>query len=90
LAAQIRFSSRRISPEEYDDAVQRVPHQCPLLLAGDWRTGAQLLADAPADSAQTIAALTAGRAGRAALDALAASVERRAAEMELATRPGAY
>jgi hypothetical protein len=83
-AAQIRLSFRRISPEEYDEAVQRVPHQCPLLLAGDWRTGAQLLADAPVDSMQTIEALVAGRAGRAALDALAASINRRAEETELA------
>ncbi len=66
-----------------------MPNQCPLLLAGDWRTGVQLLADAPADSAYTIAALAAGRAGRAALDALATSVERRAEEMERATCPDA-
>ena len=80
--AQVRLYFRRICPEEYDEAVRRVPHQCPLLLAGDWRTGAQLLADAKADAAQTIASLAAGRAGRAALDALAASVERWVVELE--------
>jgi hypothetical protein len=29
-----------------DVAVQRAPRQCPLVLAEDWRMGAQLLADA--------------------------------------------
>jgi hypothetical protein len=82
VTPQLQISYRRICPEEYDEAVQRIPHQCPLLLAGDWRTGAQLLADAKADAAHTIASLAAGRAGRAALDALTASVERWVVEAE--------
>ncbi len=84
MMTQVQVYFRRICPEEYDEAVRRVPNQCPLLLAGDWRTGAQLLADAKSDTVQTIASLAAGRAGWAVLDALATSVERWAAEVERA------
>jgi hypothetical protein len=34
---------RAVSPEEYDAAVRHRPTQCPLHVAGDPRTGSQLL-----------------------------------------------
>ena len=33
---------RPVMPEEYDEAVRRCPDLCPLILAGDRRTGAQV------------------------------------------------
>ena len=47
-----------VTPDEYDAAVARAPHRCPLLLLGDRRPGRLLLVDAPADAARGIAALT--------------------------------
>jgi hypothetical protein len=40
---------RFITPAEYDDAVRRDPLTCPLAATGDFRSGAQLLADAASD-----------------------------------------
>ena len=79
---QLRYYARVITPEEYDAAVHSTPHLCPLLLAGDWRTGRQLLADAPADSEETMASLVASRRGARQLASLASAVEGWAAEAE--------
>ena len=76
------YYARVITPEEYDAAVHSTPHLCPLLLAGDWRTGRQLLADAPADSEETMASLVASRRGARQLASLASAVEGWAAEAE--------
>ncbi len=47
----------------------------PRAVAGDFRTGRQLLADAAADRHQTVSAMAACPRGRAELDTLAATVE---------------
>ena len=79
---QLRHITRVITPEEYDAAVHSTPHLCPLLLAGDWRTGRQLLADAPSDSEETMASLVASRRGAGLLGSLASAVEGLAVEAE--------
>ena len=56
--AQVKFHVQSVTPDEYDAAVARAPHRCPLLLLGDRRPGRLLLVDAPADAARGIAALT--------------------------------
>ena len=73
---------RAITPAEYDEAARRTPHLCPLLLAGDRRSGQRLLDDAAQGASGPMASLAASRAGRAMLDALAASVEEWAGEAE--------
>ena len=82
--AQVSSVFRAITPAEYDEAARRTPHLCPLLLAGDRRSGQQLLDDGAEGASGAMAALVAGRAGRAMLDTLAAAVEVWATEAELA------
>ena len=76
------ISYRVISPEEYDWATEHKPHLCPLVFAGDRRTGLQLLRDAAAESAQSMESLACSPGGQAKLDTLAASVESWAEELE--------
>ena len=65
---------REISPAEYDAALRATPETCPLLaVAGDGRSGAELLAGLDADRRHAARAL--GSAGWAAqLDRLAADL----------------
>ncbi len=65
---------REISPAEYDAALRAVPAACPLLtVAGDGRSGAELLAGLDADRRHGARAL--GSAGWAAqLDRLAIDI----------------
>ncbi len=65
---------REISPAEYDAALLALPAACPLLtVAGDGRSGAELLAGLDADRRH--GALALGSAGWAAqLDRLAADI----------------
>ena len=79
---QMLISYRAITCTEYDEAARRTPHRCPLVQAGDWRTGQQLMLDAAADSVVGIAELAASPGGRAKLDTLAASVEAWAGDAE--------
>ena len=56
---------REITPADYDAALLRAPADCPLLaVAGDARSGAELLADAADDRRRTLRNLTAGARGR--------------------------
>uniref|UniRef100_A0A7S0M3U1 Uncharacterized protein n=1 Tax=Cryptomonas curvata TaxID=233186 RepID=A0A7S0M3U1_9CRYP len=71
----IKNHYRLITPEEYDEAVQRDPMCSPLTATGDHRSGHRLLADTEADLLRTIAGMAAGREGRAELDAIAAATE---------------
>ena len=80
------LSYRAITCAEYDEAARRTPHLCPLVQAGDMRTGQQLIRDAAADSEVAIVELAASPGGRAMLDALAASVEAWAGDMERRAR----
>jgi hypothetical protein len=68
--------SRRMTPEEYDAVCERLPASAISLqrAAGDLRTGAQLLADMPADRSVTIAGLAGCERGRALLSRLAAEI----------------
>ena len=79
----MRILYRIIAPAEYDEALRRTPHLCPLALAGDLRPGRRLLDDAAADSAGGMASLTGSVGGRAALSALAANIEAAAAAAEI-------
>jgi hypothetical protein len=47
----VRYLTRVVTPEEYDEAVRRVPEMCPMYYMGDRRTGRQLLNDFDADAA---------------------------------------
>jgi hypothetical protein len=47
----VRYLTRVVTPEEYDEAVRRVPEMCPMYYMGDRRTGRQLLDDFDADAA---------------------------------------
>lgn len=83
---QIKFAHRLIGPDEYDDAVRRWPTCCPLVMLGDFRSGRQLLADAPADSAETLSSLAMSPTGRATLDNLAVHLEQLLARLELSPK----
>ncbi len=70
----MRYLTRVVTPEDYDAAVRLRPETCPMFYMGDRRTGRQLLADADADAAVTVAALArllAAAAGDAAAAAAA-------------------
>ena len=73
-----------MGPDEYDDAVLRMPRCCPLAMLGDTRSGRQLLADAAADyaEAERIGPLKSSVAGRAILDRIAERLERLVAALE--------
>lgn len=73
-------ASPRRNTTTLSSACPPVPAAADGAVAGDCRTGAQLLANATA--AQTMSTLVAGRTRRAALDAFAANVGRWAAEAE--------
>ncbi len=55
--SQVRYLTRIVTPDDYDTAVHLQPETCPMHYMGDRRTGRQLLADADADAAITVAAL---------------------------------
>ncbi len=79
---------REISPAEYDAALRAVPAACPLLtVAGDGRSGAELLAGLDADRRHAVRAL--GSAGWVAqLDRLAADIGPRVAEAQAGRAEG--
>ena len=77
---QMLISYRAIDCAEYDDATRRMPHLCPLVQAGDWRTGQELISGAAAS--EDIETLAISQRGRAMLDTLAASVEAWAGDAE--------
>ncbi len=79
---QVKIAHRLIGPDEYDDAVRRRPDCCPLVMLGDYRSGRQLLADAPADSAETLTSLATTPTGRATLDKVADHLEQLLAQLE--------
>ena len=68
-----------VTPDEYDAAVAADPAHSTLAALGDRRSGRQLLADAAADRARSLASLAACPRGRAELDTIAAAVEALAA-----------
>ena len=47
----MRYLTRTVTPDEYDEAVRRAPETCPMYYMGDRRTGRQLLDDFEADAA---------------------------------------
>jgi hypothetical protein len=51
----VRYLTRVVTPEDYDAAARLQPETCPLYYMGDRRSGHQLLADAIADDAITVA-----------------------------------
>ncbi len=53
----MRYLTRIVSPDDYDDAVRLHPETCPMHYMGDRRTGRQLLHDFDADAAMSVAAL---------------------------------
>ena len=57
-------------------------------MLGDRRSGRQLLADAPADAAETFASLDRTPAGRARLDSVAAHLEMLLADLDPAHSGG--
>ena len=71
-----------ITADAYDEALRSTPELCPLTLVGDMRSGAQLLADAAADSAQTIESMVLSHAGRVGLQHLLERIQDRTTEME--------
>ena len=85
-AVQVKIAHRIIGPDEYDDAVRRWPQSCPLVMLGDFRSGRQLLADAAADSAETLASLASSPSGCAAMDNIADHLELLLARLELAPK----
>jgi hypothetical protein len=78
-----------VSSNEYDEAASSSPHSCPLRLTGDHRSGEQLLADARADSVQTVRDLASRPAGRALLAQLAVYVEGLCVRLDPAGQPPA-
>ena len=72
---QLKHHLRRITPEEYDTAVQRDILCSPHAATGDRRSGRRLLADAGADQLLSVADLAASREGRAELDTIATAMD---------------
>jgi hypothetical protein len=72
---QLKHHVRRITPEEYDTAVQRDVFCSPHAATGDRRSGSRLLAEAGADQLLSVADLVASREGRAELDTIATAME---------------
>jgi hypothetical protein len=79
---QVKHTTEVVSPDEYDEAVQRDPRLGALCLTGDLRTGQQLLADAAEDKLRTVGWMAACPRGRAELDAIAAATELLAKNLE--------
>ncbi len=73
---------RVITPREYDEAAQRHPNCCPLVMMGDRRSGQQLLDCAGEDLEQTMESLASSPEGRAQLDCLAEHLELQLQAME--------
>ncbi len=80
----MKIASRVVTPQEYDEAAQRHPQRCPLVMMGDLRSGQELIDSAAEDYAQTLGALAGSEAGRARLDGLAERLERQVHAMEQA------
>ncbi len=53
----MRYLTRIVTPDDYDTAVRLRPETCPMYYMGDRRTGRQLLDEADADAAITVATL---------------------------------
>ena len=79
---QLKQIHQVITEEAYDEALRSTPELCPLTLVGDMRSGAQLLADAAADSVQTIESMVLSHAGRAGLQHLVERIQDRTTDME--------
>ena len=72
---QVKHLYRVVSPEEYDEAVQRNPSASLLAATGDHRSGQQLLTDGAFDARRTAAAAAASEVGREELNAMAAAAD---------------
>ena len=59
----------------YDEVARDSPQLCPLVMAGDLRSGSELLKSARADSLQTIESLVSSRKGRIMLNRLTEHIE---------------
>ena len=80
LAAQVTTAVREISPADYDAALRAAPDDCPLLcVAGDRRSGAELLAGLDADARHAARAVGSASWARQ-LDRLAAELGPRLAQ----------
>ena len=76
---QVTTAVREISPADYDAALRAAPHDCPLLcVAGDRRSGAELLAGLDADARHAARAVGSASWARQ-LDRLAGELGRRLA-----------
>ena len=71
----MKYCIRAVSPALYDEVARHSPQLCPLVLAGDLRSGQELLKSARADSLQTIESLVSSRKGRIMLSKLAEHIE---------------
>jgi hypothetical protein len=94
---QVRYLTRVVTPEEYDEAVRRVPEMCPMYYMGDRRTGRQLLDDFDADAASPSPCATAApvpsspvldRDGGSGMDLLYPVASRRLPTMPTIARRG--
>ena len=75
FSPQLRTAMCVVGAHEYDVAASRCPASCPHVLTGDFRTGQQLLDDAPADARRTIADLAQAQDGLLTLDRIAVYLE---------------
>jgi hypothetical protein len=72
---QIKMVSAAVGPDEYDAVVTLTPELSTQCLAGDLRTGRQLLADAAFDLSRPLTALNSCQYGRAELASMATAIE---------------
>ncbi len=79
---QLKYCIRAVSPEIYDEVARCSPERCPLVWAGDLRSGHELLKSARADSMQTMDSLATSRKGRVMFSRLAEHVEAQALAIE--------
>ena len=87
FSPQLRTAMCVVGAHEYDVAASRCPTSCPHVLTGDFRTGQQLLDDAPADARRTIADLAQTQDGLLTLDRIAVYLETQTKGI-LRERPG--
>jgi hypothetical protein len=71
----LKYCIRAVSPALYDEVARHSPELSSLVLAGDLRSGLELLKSARADSMQTIESLVSSWKGRLTLNRLAKHIE---------------
>ena len=88
MGCQVKQCKRVISPRQYDEAAEQTPHLCPLIMAGDLRSGQTLLDNARTDFNSTIESLSQNKKGRQRLDQVTNYINRILLKLESPGKSG--